>query len=333
MKGLIKFGMPAVAVITLVLFFAFPQTQSVPKTERQTPIRIAVSTTPLSAPFYVAEQRGYFREAGIDVEIIDIAGGGKCFKALQEGKADLATVSNSVIMFNSFKHDNFSVLTSFVESDNDIKLLTLEKSQIKQVNDFNLRKVGVVKGSASEYFFHTWLTLGGINPENVEYVPLSVNEMPEALHSEKVDAISVREPFAFKATQNQESTAHLIETKGLYNLSFNLAGKKESSAELNEQKKHVLAALNKAVHYISRHPQKSQLILRHRLKLSKDFIDWIWQDYLFKLSLSQSLLVSLEQQAYWAIESGLIKTDTAPNFASLLDPSILKSIDHRATSL
>lgn len=333
MKGLIKIGIPALTLVVVMLVFLLPQSKTAPLSEQEAPIRIAVSTTPLSAPFYIADQRGFFREAGVNVEIIDIAGGGKCFKALQEGQVDLATASNSVIMFNSFKHDNFSVLSSFVESDNDIKLLTLEKNQITQVNDFKHRKVGVVKGSASEYFFHTWLTLGGANPDNVEYVPLSVSEMPEALHSEKVDAISVWEPFAFKTAKAKESNAHLIETKGLYNLSFNLVGMKNSSPEQDEQKKRVLTALNKAVHYISRHPEESQLILRHRLKLSKDFISWIWQDYLFKLSLSQSLLVSLEQQAYWAIESGLITTDASPNFSTVLDPSLLKSIDQRATSL
>lgn len=34
------------------------------------PIKIAVSQTPLSSPFYLADQLGFFKQQGIDVELV-----------------------------------------------------------------------------------------------------------------------------------------------------------------------------------------------------------------------------------------------------------------------
>ncbi len=338
MKGLYKIG--GAILISLGIAFSaitYSERNDKPQYSKETPentIKIAVSTTPLSAPFYIAKAKGFFHTSGANVELIEMAGGNKCFQALLDEKVDLATTSNSVIMFNAFKHNNFEVITSFVESDNDIKIITNKKPEITSPYDLIGKTVGVVKGSASEYFLHTWLTVSGVDPNLVNTTPYNVNEMPAALKNKEIDAISVWEPFAFKASQLNTST-QIMETKGLYNLSFNLIGLKNNSTDQNpsfqdEQYAKILEALNKAVHFIAINPEDSQLILRRNLKLSQDFIDWIWQDYLYKLSLNHSLISSLENQSRWAIESGLVEQTTPPDFNTLISSQALNTISDNA---
>lgn len=341
MKGLYKIG--GAILISLGIAFSaitYSERNDKPQYSKETPentIKIAVSTTPLSAPFYIAKAKGFFHTSEVNVELIEMAGGNKCFQALLDGQVDFATASNSVIMFNAFKQNNFEVISSFVESDNDIKIIVPGSQKISSPHDLIGKTVGIVKGSASEYFLHTWLTISGVDPSLVNTKAYSANEMPSALHNQEVDAISTWEPFAFKANQLSTST-QIMDTKGLYNLSFNLAGLKSNDTgtktghliSQHDTQEKILEALNKAVHFIAINPEDSQLILRRNLKLSQEFIDWIWQDYLFKLSLNHSLISSLENQARWAIESGLVEQTTPPDFNTLISPQALNTISDNA---
>lgn len=313
----------AIAAITLFALLGTPIKEDIPLEK----VRIAVSTTPLSAPFYVAKEQGFFEESGVAATLVEKAGGGKCFSEMINGNVELATISNSVVMFNSFKHNNFAVLGSFVESDNDIKLLARTKeNQRPTIRNLVGKKIGVVKGSASEYFLHSLLVTSGIEPDKVITVPLSVDKMPNALEQQTVDAISVWEPFAYQTHKHNQQAAQ-VDAKGLYNLSFVLAGKRDSSEAQIQLRTKVLQALNKATHFIASNPDQAQAILRSHLQLDQEFIDWIWQDYLFKLSLNNSLVTSLENQARWAVKSNLVTHEQIPSFQEFIDHAPLSKID------
>ena len=68
-------------------------------------VRVAMSLTPLSSPFIIAKEKGYFKELGLEVEIIKVKGGNLALKTVFDGHADIATSSEAVVMFNS-SHQN-----------------------------------------------------------------------------------------------------------------------------------------------------------------------------------------------------------------------------------
>lgn len=51
-------------------------------------------------------------------------------------------------------------------------------------------------------------------------------------------------------------------------------------------------------------------------------VELVWSDLNFSLSLRQSLLTTLESEGRWAIERGLIQSNTLPNYLDyiLLEP-------------
>ena len=155
--------------------------------------------------------------------------------------------------------------------------------------------------------------------------------MPAALNRGEVDAISVWEPFAYKSMQlNPESS--IVPTEGQYKLSFNLVhltnnpifNQPPQNVVSNTVERAILEGLNKATHFIQAHPEDAQLILRRHLKLSQDFIDWVWVDYQFKLSLNTALIHSLDKQAQWAIEANLVEQQEVPNYLHFISPEALK---------
>ena len=48
-------------------------------------------------------------------------------------------------------------------------------------------------------------------------------------------------------------------------------------------------SLSEAIDYISAEPEQSREILKDKLNLGRDFIDWVWPDYLFIYSQPEQI--------------------------------------------
>lgn len=152
----------AVTGIMLVVLFVPSKSTSWPE------IRIAVSETPLSAPLIIAGSNGYFQKHDLKIKLIKARGGVNCMQMLLNDEVDLATTSDSVVMFTRFERDDFGVLTSFAESDNDVKILTLAASPDSPSPALENGRAGVVIDSASEFFLDAYMAMEGMNTRGIE---------------------------------------------------------------------------------------------------------------------------------------------------------------------
>src|SRR5579875_1910060 len=137
---------------------------------------IADSVDTLSfAPMWIAQEQGYFKDAGLDVSIPQMGGGGPAVEALVSGSAQfVATDTTSVL---TAKQKNIDLLN--VETPVDS--LTLDLTVRKAVADkLHLSRSMPIKerlqalkgltfgpssaGAASDVFAQYWLRLGGLNP-------------------------------------------------------------------------------------------------------------------------------------------------------------------------
>ena len=279
-------------------------------------IRIAVSQTPLSSPFLIAESKRLFNQQGLDVELVPCIGGNKCMSLLLERKVDFATASETVFMFSSFEHPSLRLITSFVESDNDVKLLTLSDTEVTSLASLAGKKVGVVKASASEFFLDSLLILNGVDSAKVERIYFKPNQLVEALLTTKVDAIAAWEPYGYELNSTVPAQVLQLPSRGVYNLSFNLIGF-ELTANQQQAIPALLAALEQANLYLSAHPKQSQMMISEGLDISFRQLNWSWQDYLFRLSLGNALLSNLQTQARWAINRQLVPAKKIPLFRTM----------------
>lgn len=301
--------------------------------EESPSVTIAVSKTPLSTPLYVADEKGFFDPRCAKVKLKEVIGGNRSFDSMISGEADFATSSDSVIVFRGLVRSDFSNIASFVQSDNDVKFIALESSAISFSQDFKNKKIGVTKGAAGEYFLSTFLALGGLSVEDVNLVHLSPEQMQDALQEGLVDVIVPWEPYAHNTIKAFKGKAKIIPSKNLYTLSFNLLVNKSSSNANSETAACVLKGLKKSIDFIAANKEETQNIIVKKLNLDPSFIDWVWQDYIFKLDLSRSLLMNLESQANWAIKAQLVKARQPPDFRNYLESEPLTKVDPLAVNL
>ncbi|GLT18311.1 ABC transporter substrate-binding protein [Vibrio zhanjiangensis] len=279
-------------------------------------IRVGVSLTPLASPFLVAEHLGLFEEHGLNVVLFPCASGTACTQLMLSRDVEYATASESVVMYQSFNQSDLALLVSFVESDNDLKLLTLTPTGISEVGQLEDKRVGVVKGSASEFYFDSVLVANNYKALNVEKVYLQPHELVPALLSFSVDAISAWEPMGYKADIQSASTVRNLGTPGIYQHSFNLLSTAPYLEFAGQEPVHLLNALDEAVDWINAHPDEASRLIAKRLNIPLNQVKWSWEDYVFRLSLGNSLLSNLQLQARWALKEGLVKNQQ-PDFREL----------------
>jgi sulfonate transport system substrate-binding protein len=309
------------AVLLTFLFNSRSMDSFVAATQTSQTVRIAVSQTPLSAPFYIARNNHYFEQEGVNVEFVPCSGGVACAEKLFNREVDYATASESVVMFESFKRSDFSVLASFVESDNDLKLLTRTSYEITSIKELVGKRVGVVKASASEFYLDSMLIINHIPSSEVTKVYLSPAKIVEALYNREVDAISIWEPHGYQAEQYRNSNIVNLGLPGVYRLSFNLLTRTSTKPSDKQASVQLLKALNKATEWMSQHPLDARKIVSEQLEIIQEQLDWSWNDYNFSVSLGNSLLINLQMQARWAINAHLV-TGNPPDFRTFLASDI-----------
>ena len=296
------------------------------------PVTIAVSKTPLSTPFYVAKSINAFDDTCVSVEYHDVVGGQIAFEKVINGDVDFGTSSDSVMAFQSLTQHSFVTHAMFVQSDNDVKLITRNSDNIESVLDLKGKKIGVTKGTASEYLLSTLLAIEGLTMEDVEPYHYKPAQLIQGFVNKDVDAIVPWEPFVFQASQTVENDIKIHDTKSLSTLSFNLISQTADNV-LVEKAACVIQGLHKAINYIASHPQESKKIVIEELGLDPEFVDLVWPDYIFKLGLNQSLILSIKSQAIWAVESQMRQFGEIMNSERFIDSRALLQVEPGAVNI
>lgn len=152
-----------------------------------------------TAGLFLAQQNGYFKQAGLNVTIKPIAVTPQAIPDLQKGTVDVVAGANYVSFFqqDELKHLNLKVLVDGQSCSADtFDVLSLPSSGIKSAKDLAHKKIAVnAKANIQTLLTNSALQTAGVNPASVTYVPVPFPKMGAALTSHKVDAISVVEPF------------------------------------------------------------------------------------------------------------------------------------------
>ncbi|WP_310649916.1 NrtA/SsuA/CpmA family ABC transporter substrate-binding protein [Colwellia sp. MB02u-9] len=293
---------------------------------------IAVSKTPLSTPFYIAKAINAFDDTCVRVKYEQVIGGKSAFDKVMSGEVDFGTSSDSVIAFQSLTTPSFVSHAMFVQSDNDVKLITHSADNIKSALDLKGKKVAVTQGTASEYLLSTLLAIEGLTMADVKLYYDKPPQLLQAFSRDEVDAIVSWEPFVFQLLQALDKKIKIHDTKSLSTLSFNLISQTADSQGV-EKAKCVIQGLQTAIHYIASHPQAAKKIVIDELNLDPAFIDWVWPDYIFKLGLNQSLILNIRSQALWVVETQMRVSNSAPNSLRFVDSRALLQVDPGAVDI
>jgi len=143
---------------------------------------------PDHAPIILAQQKGYFKDAGLDVEIVAPADPSDPPKMVAAGKADLA-VTYQPQLYLQHQEGLPLVRVGTLISSPLYCLLTKVDGPIQKISDLNGHKIGFSVAGIEEAMIGTMLKSGGVTIDQVEMVNVNFSLVP-ALASGQVDAVS-----------------------------------------------------------------------------------------------------------------------------------------------
>lgn len=290
---------------------------------------ITISTTFASFvgyPFYVAYGKGYFKEEGIEIIFQNYPHGKANLNAVIEKKVNLGLSSETPFMYAVLNGEEICVIGSMVTAKNDLAVVAREDRGILIAKDLEGKTIGVTIGSNGEYFLELILLFHGVSLDAVNTVNLKPNQMVDSLLKGKVDAIATWNPQQYIARNALGNQGRTFYAEGLYAPLFLISARQEYVRQNPETIERVVRSLIKATQFIRDHPAESQKIVAQHIKLDKSLLSGLSATYNFKISLTQSLLITLENQTRWAIEKKLTEQPKVPNYLNFICRKALKAI-------
>ena len=142
---------------------------------------------PDHAPLIIAEQRGYFKELGLDVEMIEPADPNDPPKLVAAGKLDLA-ISYQPQLHIQVDQGLPVVRIGTLVSVPLNSLVVLENGPIKSISDLKGKKIGFSVGGFEEALLSGMLEKYNIKMTDVDLVNINFSLSP-SLIAKKVDAV------------------------------------------------------------------------------------------------------------------------------------------------
>ncbi|HJX16939.1 MAG TPA: NrtA/SsuA/CpmA family ABC transporter substrate-binding protein [Acidiferrobacterales bacterium] len=280
----------------------------------------------LAALAMIARDRGYFSEAGLDVTVKGYKSGSLAMKGLLAGDVAMTTAADIPIVFESMARRDFRIVATIGSSDNEPRIIARKDRDVKVPADLRGKRIATQKASAVHFFLHVFLLQNGMTAEDVTLSFLKPDDLVKTLVDGEIDAFSMREPYISQAAKQLGDNALVFEKPGLYRKTFNVVVTADLLKNRPEVVRRAMHALVQAEAFAQKHPNQAIQIVAKVLESPPADIAAIWPDSVLKVSLDQSLLVSLEDEAKWVIGSKLAETTETPNYLEMVHVGSLKAV-------
>jgi len=166
-------------------------------------IKLGMPSVAGDAAIFVAHKRGYFKEEGLNVELVQMASGARMIAPLSTGEMHVAAVAVSAGLFNAVARgvdirivsDKGRTSPGFGTQAMLVRRSLFDSGEVRSLKDLKGRKVALAApGSAAGNVFVKLLEKGGLTMKDVEVVYLSFPQHFAALANGAIDAALTAQP-------------------------------------------------------------------------------------------------------------------------------------------
>jgi len=228
------------------------------------PLRIALNIWPGYGAFFIAKDKGFYKDEGVDVDIQIIQGDPEREAALVSGKIDGIgmTIDNLILLRDKgvpvkaiYKYDGSNGADGIVA-----------KKEITSAEQLKGRTVGWAPGTTSHYFLTQVLKDVGLTTRDLNHAAMSSDDAGAAFAAGKLDAAVTWEPWLSKAKENANGHI-LISTREKPVIEDVLFMREEVLNGRKDDVEKFLRACFKAIDYWKANPDEGNNIIARNLNL------------------------------------------------------------------
>jgi len=218
------------------------------------------------APGWVAQDAGFFRKHGLDVQLVHVVGGPRAVQVLTSGSAVAAQVSGLPIIQSSLQGSDIVFIAGIL---NTLNYQFIVDKNIQKPDDLKGKAVAVSRaGSSSDFATRFALDRYGLSAGK-DVSLLEIGSQPDrfaALESGKIQGVMVEVPLTLKAKKMGFRVLADLQMLGLEYQATGIAVTRAMIKSNPDLIRSIMKAYVEAIHYYKTHPKESIAILQKYLK-------------------------------------------------------------------
>lgn len=241
--------------------------------------KIVVSLIPILdvAPAFVAQAKGFFTEAGLEVETMMAQGGAAIVPAVVGGSAQFGFSNNLSLIIGNTKGLPLQVVSPAVSSTGvdleDANTVVTKDPNIKSAADLVGKRVSTnTLNGIGDAVVSAAVRAAGADPSTITWVELPFPNVEQAIESGNIDAGWLSEPFATIAVGNgmrvictplTEMTDHQMQVSSYFSTDTYVAQNPDIVKAFQD-------AMKKALQFSKENPDEVRAILPEFMKIDPD---------------------------------------------------------------
>ncbi|EMY32233.1 ABC-type nitrate/sulfonate/bicarbonate transport systems periplasmic components-like protein [Arthrobacter crystallopoietes BAB-32] len=240
--------------------------------------KVTVGVIPIvdTAPLYLGEEKGFFEEEGLDLDIQTVAGGAAAIPAVVSGGFDFSFGNVVSVMVANDKGLDIQLVANGNSTSGDVSkdfsgVVVPEDSDIQSAKDLAGKTVSVnTLANIGDTTIRSIVEEDGGDPESVKFVEVGFPDAPAALANGQVDAAWILDPFLSKAvadggrviSYNFADFDPNLDISGYFTTGDTVENKPELVAKFK-------AAMNKSLEYAQENPEEVRDIVGTYTKIEE----------------------------------------------------------------
>lgn len=181
--------------------------------------KVTVGTLPIvdTVPLAIAQQKGYFKQEGLEVEVKSLPGGAAAVPGLANGELQFA-FGNYVSFFTAQAKgvlDTKLVADAYQAKQGMFLIMGGKDSDVTKPLDLAGKKIAInTKSNIVELTARSSLEAAGVDPKTVTFTEIPFPDMQAAVERKNVDAAFMVEPYITQAQRSAGMTPLLDAATG-----------------------------------------------------------------------------------------------------------------------
>jgi NitT/TauT family transport system substrate-binding protein len=318
-----------ILVTTLALVFG-----SASCSKRMESITVAYSPFESTALFWIAQDQDFFSRNGLDVTPRKYDTGVGSLDGMLNGEADIAVGPNEFpLVGRALQKDKIRTLGCIAKSE-FIYIVGRKDRGIQRVSDLKGKRVGTTFRTIAHFYFGRFLEINGMDIHDVILVEVKTpEEWVNAVVNGDIDAIVTAQPYANAARDRLGANAVVWSAQSSQPLQTQVISTEAWITRHPELVNRFLKSLALAEEYAILNPAEAKTIVQKQLDLDAVYMETVWSQNQFSLSLDQSLIAAMEDEARWMIENNLTTESEVPDFLDYIYADGLEAIKPDAVNI
>jgi NitT/TauT family transport system substrate-binding protein len=251
---------------------------------------------------------------------------------MTSGRLDISVSAEYPVIAQAFNQKDISIIGIIDKYQNE-GLIGRRDRGIENISDLKGKKIGFPKKTICEFFLGRFLNLHGVSLKDVALVDIPASQSVDAIDNGSVDAIIHYQPYVYAIEDRLGDNGVIWQAQSNQLLYGVMSCRNDWAVGHGEQINRLLKSLALAEEYLIDHPREAKAIVQKRLNFSDAYMETVWPNHEFTLSLDQSLLIAMNDEGRWMINNNLTTEKTLPYFRDYIYTKGLEEIKPESVNI